>query len=62
MKNTVVVIVGTINFIAGVAITGVQSESKFQQLDKALKSHDLKLDRCGNYIGVLPANSTLGCK
>lgn len=52
----------TISFIAGVAITGVQSELKFQQVDKALKSHDLKLDRCGNYIGVLPAKSTLECK
>lgn len=59
-KGTIAVV--TISFIAGVAVTGVQSELNFRQIDKALKSHDLKLDRCGNYIGVLPAKSTLECK
>ena len=60
--NKGTIILGTIGFIAGVAVTGVQSELNFQQVDKALKSHDLKHDRCGNYIGVLPAESTFECK
>ena len=60
MNNGTIAVVA-IGFIAGVAVTGVQSELHFQQVDKALKSYDLKLDRCGNYIGVLPSNSTLKC-
>ena len=54
-------ITGAIGLVAGVAITGIQSELKIQQIDKALKIHDLKIDRCDNYIGVLPTESTLKC-
>ena len=59
--NKGTIAVATISFIAGVAITGVQSESNFRQVDKALKSHNLKIDRCNDYIGVLPSDSTLKC-
>lgn len=40
------VIVGSFNFILGVALTGIQAERKLDEIGQGLVPHGLRIDRC----------------
>jgi hypothetical protein len=54
-------IVGVLNFVLGVALTGIQTETKLQQIEKSLNLQGQRLDRCMANFTVVPINWEDGC-